>query len=248
MRRLLPEPGEADPLADYLAAARPTPADRPWVVVGMITSLDGGSTAADGRSGGLGGPADQEVLRAVRGIADVVVAGGGTVRAERYGPVRISDEVRAAREAAGRSTDPPRLAVVSGSLDLDPDAPCFTDAPVRPVVFTSQEAPDDAVAAFREVADVRVAGADSVDPGRAMASLHDDGARVVLSEGGPSWNGTLASADLVDELCLTISPRIAGGDSRRIVNGATSGDRPFDLVSLLAADEMLFGRWVRRRD
>lgn len=245
MRRLLPEPGEADPLTDYLAAPRPAPPDRPWVVVGMVTSLDGASTAGDGRSGGLGGPADKEVFRAVRAIADVVMAGGGTVRAEEYGPVRIAREVREAREAAGRSTDPPRLAVVSGSLDLDPDAPCFTDAPVQPIVFTTERADDAAVAAFRDRADIRVVGVDTVDPAAALASLQRDGAGVVLSEGGPHWNGTLVSADLVDELCLTISPQVAGGDSARIAAGGSVGDRRYELASLLIADDMLIGRWVR---
>ena len=245
VRRLLPEPGTADPLTDYLAVDRPAPDGRPWVVVGMITTLDGAS-ATDGTSGGKGGPADSELLRAVRGIADAVVVGAGTVRAEDYGPLKHGDQVREARAAAGRSTDPPRLVIVSGSLGVTPDLRVFDGAPVPPLVCTSERAAADDIEALDPVAEVLVAGDETVDVHAMLARLHADGVEVVVCEGGPTMNAAMVDAGVVDEWCVTVAPLIAGGDSQRIVSGAAPGDGEYELESLLTADSLLFGRWVRR--
>ncbi len=239
-----PTADDVDPVPAYLAAERLRPAGRPWVTVGMIASIDG-ATASEGRSGALGGPADMAVFRAVRALADVVLVAAGTVRAEGYGPIRFSDDVRAARLAAGRGTEPPRLAVVSARLDLDPDAALF-DAAVPPLVFTTEDADEERVDALRPVAEVRRIGTGGrVDLAAALGSLADDGAAVVVCEGGPSLNGALVDADVVDEICLTTGPLLVGGDSRRIVHGAAPDPTRYSLASLLTEDDLLFARWVR---
>lgn len=247
MRQLLPLPGDVDPVAAYLAAPRPAPAGRPWVTVGMVSSLDG-ATAVGGRSGALGGEPDRTVFRAVRAIADVVLVGAGTVRAEGYGPVRLSEATLAARVEAGRSADPPRLAIVSASLDLDLRR--AADGPVRPLVLTTEDAPERRRAALAELAEVRAYGYGRVDLAAALGDVGADGARVVVCEGGPALNAALAEADLVDEWCLTLAPAVVGGDSRRVVDGAPelggAGQR-LELVSLLEEDGVLLGRWLRRR-
>ncbi|HSP02545.1 MAG TPA: dihydrofolate reductase family protein, partial [Acidimicrobiales bacterium] len=148
MRQLLPVPGDVDPIAAYLAAPRPAPAARPWVALSMVTSLDG-ATAVGGRSGPLGGEPDRAVFRAVRAIADVVLVAAGTARTERYGPVRLSAPTAAARAEAGRSADPPRLVVVSGSLDLDLSR--AAEGPVRPLVLTTEDADPTRRAALEEL-------------------------------------------------------------------------------------------------
>ena len=121
------------------------PADRPWVLVNMVASLDGAITIAD-RSGGLGGPADKAMFSALRGVADVVMAGAGTVRAEGYGPARPSDAVRAVRRARGQA-EVPRIAVVTRSLDLDLATPLFTEAVEPTIVITCASADRDRQAA-----------------------------------------------------------------------------------------------------
>lgn len=244
MRQLLPEPGTVDPLTSYLAASRPAPPRRPWVTVGMISTIDGASHT-DGRSGGLGGPADAELLRAVRGVADAVIVGAGTVVAEDYGPLRHSEEVRQARLAAGRSTDPPRLVIISGSLSIGPESRVFADPPVPPLVCTSARATPTSIAALDGVAEVLVMGEASVDLAAALAHLRHDGAAVVVSEGGPTLNGALVDAGVVDEWCVTLAPAVVGGDSSRIVRGAAPDPTEYDLTSLLTADGLLFGRWTR---
>lgn len=228
----------------HAAAARPAPAGRPWVLLNMVASTDG-ATALAGRSGGLGGPADHATFRAVRAVADVIVAGASTVRAESYGPPRTSAELQAMRIARGQAPFP-RLAVVTRSLDLDPTSEMFTAAPEPPLVLTGRGAPAERHAALGHVAEVHEVGDDGVDLAAALALLGDLGARTVLCEGGPALNGQLLAADLVDELNLTIAPVLAAGRSARAAHGAIEVARPLALAHLWEHEGELLARYVRR--
>jgi riboflavin biosynthesis pyrimidine reductase len=203
----------------------PVAAGRLPVRLNMIASVDGATTLA-GVSGGLGGPADHALFTVLRSLAEVVLVAAGTVRAERYGP----------------SSTP--VAVVSRSLRLDWDAPFFTAQVARPLVVTVAQAPAAQRARATAVADVVVAGDRDVDMARALAAVPDRGHQAVLAEGGPTLNGQLARAGLLDELCLTLSPRLAGGEAKRILDGpsleAAAGLR---LCSLCEQDEFLFLRY-----
>jgi riboflavin biosynthesis pyrimidine reductase len=247
MRRLWPEAGEVDDVAALVAAeARPAPPDRPWVLVNMVASLDGAITV-DGRSGGLGRPADKAMFSALRAVADLVLVGAGTARAEGYGPARPSEATQAARLRRGQAAVP-RIAVVTGSLDLDLASPLFSDATARTIVVTHQQADPARRAAAAQVADVVVAGSGAVDLAAALRSLRDLGASVVACEGGPRLNGDLVAADLVDEWDLTVSPLLVGGDSGRAAAGAGHPDgRELVLDRVLEGDGLLLTRWVRAR-
>lgn len=214
-----------DPADVY--ADLPAVAGRPAVRLNMIASLDGAATVG-GRSGGLGGPADHRVFAALRGLADVVLVAAGTVRAERYGPSKVP------------------LAIVTRSCALDLDAPLFTKG-ARAIVLTVATAPPAAVVAARKVADVLIAGERSVDLGVALRLLGDAGHRNVLAEGGPSLNAQLAAADLVDELCLTVAPYLAGGDARRILTGTPVNMTRFGLHTICEDSGYLFVRLRRGR-
>ena len=247
MRQILPTAAaDVDPLALYTDDERPAPADRPWLLVGMIASVDGGTTLGD-VSGPLGGAADKKVFGAVRATADVILVGSATVRAERYGPPRTTEETRRVRRDHGRRPTP-RLALLSGRLDVDLDSPVFTDADpdARPIVVTAEQAPADRRSAAADVAEVVVAGERHVDIPAALGQLRRAGVEVVLAEGGPGLNGHLLAADVVDEVCLTISPLLAGGDSRRIVHdAANTGPEALRLDRVLEEDGLLFLRYVR---
>ncbi|HVN51042.1 MAG TPA: pyrimidine reductase family protein [Acidimicrobiales bacterium] len=246
MRQLVPEPiGEVDPDDLYPADARPAPAGRPWVLLNMVVSVDG-ATAVQGRSDGLGGPADRAVFSTLRAIPDVVLAGAGTVRAEGYGPPRTSEAHRDARLARGQAAFP-RLAIVSGRLELDARAELFTATPTRPIVITAGSAPDDRRAALAEVADVVVAGDERVDLAAALRELRARDAAVVLCEGGPMVNAQLLAAGMVDEVCVTIDPSLVGGSSARMIAGVgPSAPETLRLDRLLEADGVLLARYVRR--
>lgn len=246
MRRLLP-PDDGHPVdldRAYGDTTRTTPAERPWVLANMVSSTDGG-TAVAGVSGPLGGPADQQVFAAIRAVPDVILVGAGTVRAERYGPPRLNDERRRRREQAGRSPVP-RLAIVTGRLDLDLDTPLFTEAEQPPLLLTGAGAAPDAVRAAEAVAQVVVADTALVSAAAALGTLHELGVQTVLCEGGPTLLGQLVAAGTVDELCLTFAPLLVAGGSRRITNGpAPPAPVGLTLVHVLEEDGTLFLRYLR---
>jgi 5-amino-6-(5-phosphoribosylamino)uracil reductase len=246
MRQLFPAAVEAvDVSSVYANDGRPTPPGRPWVVTNMVTSIDG-ATVVDGVSGSLGGPADKEVFAALRAMADVVLVAAGTVRAERYGPPRLPDALVSARVARGQAAVP-RLAIVTARLDLDLGAALFTDAVVPPLILTVEQADAARRQAASAVAEVVVLGDASVDLVGALGWLRaEQGASVVLSEGGPSLLGALAAADVIDVVCWTISNKVVAGDSPRMAHGAGADPpRAMHLARVLESDGMLFMRYVR---
>ena len=249
MRRLWPDPLDDIEVDALIAAeARPTPTGRPWLLVNMIGSLDGAITV-DGRSGQLGRPADRAVFSALRAVADVVLAGAGTVRAERYGPARPTPQQRADRRARGQAEVPP-IAVVTRSLELDLTASLFTsDAGPRPIVLTCGAAPAERRAAVAEVAEVVIVGETTVDLPGACAALAERGAGVVTCEGGPRLNGDLVADDLIDEWSLTLAPVLTGSDAARATVGPTPPEpRELVLDRLLEGDGLLLARWLRLRE
>jgi riboflavin biosynthesis pyrimidine reductase len=224
-------------------------AGRPWVRANMIASVDGASDL-NGVSGGLGGPADRLLFGVQRSLADVILVGAGTARAEKYGPARPSPLLAGRR--AGRPATPP-IAVLSARLDLDPDAPLLTQAPsdAQTIVLTAEAAPPAKRAAIARHARVIVAGTDRVTASAAIRALAGLGHGRILSEGGPGLLGQIAAGGQLDELCLTVSPVLAGGQARRILAGGPAGDlapglpQALALAHVLSDGAYLFCRYVR---
>lgn len=244
--RLLPAPSRPLDDEDLLTLFAADDRGAPHVRANAVTSVDG-SASVDGLSGGLGGPADLLVFDLLRRLCDVVVVGAGTVRSEGYGPMRLHDADVAWRRAHGLP-DHPVLAIVSASLALDPAASMFADAPVRPLVITSDEAPRQARVGLEEVADVVTCGAHRVDPRLLVAALVARGLPRIHSEGGPSLLADLVEADLVDEICVTTSPTLVAGSGPRIVAGSGPGAaRGMRLDHLLESEGTLLARYTRRR-
>jgi riboflavin biosynthesis pyrimidine reductase len=220
---------------------------RPWVRANMVASADGAASVA-GRSAGLSSEADRQLFSVLRSLADVILVGAGTARAEKYRAVTEDEAWPQLR--AGRTATPP-IAVVTRSLDLDPGSPLLNTAPAdaRTIVLTTERAPAGRRADMARHADVAVTGQDSVSPAAAIAALAERGHRRILVEGGPHLLGQIAAAGLLDELCLTVSPLLAGGRAGRILGG--DGEVPaaqagLELAHLLADDGFLFCRYVRR--
>jgi riboflavin biosynthesis pyrimidine reductase len=223
VRQLFPFPVDSvDPLSVY--GPLPVAEGRPSVRLNMIASIDG-ATAVSGVSGSLGGSEDRQLFSVLRSLADAVLVAAGTLRAEKYGPGTLP------------------IAVVSRSCDLDWRSPFFTEATHRPVVITVADAPAIDRAIAETVADVVIAGTDNVDLRVAIQALGERGLRSVLAEGGPSLNDQLASAGLLDELCLTLSPTLVGGDAKRILSGTgPTVPRRLTLCSVCEHDGFLFLR------
>jgi riboflavin biosynthesis pyrimidine reductase len=243
VRRLWPDPGvlDDDALRDAYAPDR----GRACLRTNFVTSLDG-AVEIDGHSRGLSSDVDQAVFHVLRAHTDAVLVGAGTMRQEGYRAVRSPEPVGARRRATGLA-EHPTLVIVSGSLlGLDPTAEVLTKAPVRPIVLTHEAAPADRRAALAAVADVVSCGPDSVDLATGIAELHRRGLGQLLCEGGPHLFGALLAADLVDELCLTMSPQLAGPGSGRIIAGDTRAvPLGLRLVQLIGAGDELFTRYAR---
>lgn len=218
MRRLFPDAADTvDPAAAYADARRRRHDGRPWTMVNMIASLDGAVTI-DERSGELGGRADQQVFRVLRDLADLILVGAGTVRAERYGPPARAGQ---------------RIAVVSRSAELDWSSALFTSG--AGLVVTTEDGPDVPVDSVR-------AGRGSVDLVAALAQLPGD---VVLCEGGPSLNGDLITDGVVDEWCQTLSPMLVAGAAGRASRSAAAQPTTFEVAHVLEDDGFLFLRALR---
>ena len=241
MRMLYPDAvAVVDPAVVY--ADLPLKEHRPCVRLNMIVSVDGG-TSWGGVSGALGGSADKALFSVLRSLADVVLVAAGTMRAENYGPARLTEDVQAVRRGRGQRSVPP-IAVVSRSCRMDWDAPFFKDAVERPVVVTVAAAAESDRARAAEVADVIVVGEHDVDLAAALDELGVRGAANVLAEGGPTLNGDLARADLLDELCVTLSPTLASGDAKRIISGSTLHQlRGLRLHTICEDGDFLFLRY-----
>lgn len=239
LRQLLPA-GQGDP---DLAALYAYP-DGPWLRANMVSSVDG-AASLKGASAGLSSDTDRRLFALLRTLSDVIVVGAATVRTERYKPARFNEAWSGLR--AGRTPTPP-IAVITRSLDLDPDSPLITAAPAdaRTIVITTAQAPADIRAALEPDADVIVAGEEGVDFTAAVAALAERGHRRLLAEGGPHLLGELLAAGLLDELCLTIGPLLAGPGPGRIVAGGDAASLPLDLAHVLAEDGFLFCRYTRK--
>ena len=242
MRLLWPESRPVDP--DALIGLYALDRSRPAVRVNFVSSLDGAVTVM-GASGGLSGPADKLVFGMLRMHCDALLVGAGTVGNEGYHAVRLDPERRRWRLEHGLAEYPP-LIVVSQALNLNPAHQALAEAPVRPIVLTSHAAPERNRTALAEVAEVLVFGENEVDFAAALAELRGHGLGQVLCEGGPHLMGALTAADLVDDLCLTLAPLLAGPGAGRITAGGPSpAPRRLELCHVLAADGMLLTRYGR---
>ncbi|HEY1285381.1 MAG TPA: dihydrofolate reductase family protein [Solirubrobacterales bacterium] len=242
MRRLTPDPGPTT-IEQQLDLYRPweePPAERPHVAVNFAATVDGRATIA-GVSGPIGSETDTAMLVGLRTRVDAVMIGAGTMRAERYGRPVSSQERRERRERIGLPHDP-LMVIVSGRLDLPWDAPLFTEGRGRVLIFTASEAEPPETATTVRI--VRHEG--RVNLVAALLHLRDErGVRALLCEGGPRLHAQLQAAGLVDDLFLTIAPKITGGDAPRIIEGELPDVAPLSLSWLLEEDGELFARYER---
>ncbi|MFM2182867.1 MAG: hypothetical protein RJB61_1161 [Actinomycetota bacterium] len=217
MRRLFPHPEADISVADACAGDRPRHPNRPWVSLCMVSSIDGSTSVAE-NSRALSNPVDQQVLLTLRSLADVVLVGARTVRADGYGPPRA---------------DGPLFVVVSRSADFTFEERFWQSD--RVMLLLPADGPSVPVRSLR-------VGHGTPDLARAVASFD---AATVLAEGGPTVNGLLTAADLVDEVNVTWSPRLAGGDGGRLTRGAPEAVRSLRLDHLYEDDGFLFARYLR---
>ncbi|HEV2874087.1 MAG TPA: dihydrofolate reductase family protein [Thermoleophilaceae bacterium] len=240
MQLLYPEHGDTSPeqLASGLRLGDMPRPERPYLVVNMVSSLDGKATI-DWRTRGLSTELDRQLFHHLRTQADAVMVGAGTVRIERYGRMAKSDELRDKREREGLSRDPLAV-IVSARLDLSADLPLLNEPEQRVLIATGSDATLPGLGEQVEYARV------GDDLPLLMARLREQhGVRSVLCEGGPTLNSHLLAAGLVDELFLTLNPKLAGGAAALTIVAGRELVEPaeLELVSVAEGGGDLFTRW-----
>lgn len=213
------------------------------VRVNMIFSADG-AAAFGGRAGPLSSESDQELLQILRGFADVVLVGAGTARAENYGPVQLTETQQAMRHREGR-VKPPPVAVISRTGELPARLVSSPDQPA--LLVTSAQAAARHNRAGEQPCGVLVAGEESVDVARAVKLLGDHGLSRVLCEGGPTLLDELVHSDVVDEICVTLAPKLAANQptGRRPEPSRLPVPTTLCLEHALVCDDYLFTKYRR---
>lgn len=242
MRQLLPRPDPDFDLTSLMARQeRVPPEGRPWVMANMVMSTDG-AYSVHGRSAGLAGPADKAVFHTLRAAADAILVAAGTARDERYRRPVTRPELLPLRRAAGVA-DNPRLVVLSRSLDIPVDQPFLGGGGEVPLVLHPAAAEPSRVPAGVEL---RECGPDGgVDLAAALRSLRSDGIEQVMCEGGPNLLGQLRRLDLIDELFLTLSPTLVGGEDVGLLGPVEPQPQRLSLHRLLEEDDFLFMTYRR---
>jgi riboflavin-specific deaminase-like protein len=219
---------------------------RPYVVLNMTSTVDGRASVA-GRSGGIGNRADRELFHGLRAAVDAVMAGAGTVRTERYGRIIAEEASRRLRRERGRSEEP-LACIVSGRLSLPSELPLLAEPAARVVVVTASTATLPGVAAHVDY--VRSPPVGGLQLGAALRELKERfGVRTLLCEGGPHLNSELLDGGLVDELFLSLAPKLAGGDQGsgeqlRILAGEEFDPLlELELIEALESGSQLFLRY-----
>ncbi|GAB2974764.1 dihydrofolate reductase family protein [Nocardioides montaniterrae] len=226
---------------DDLLAAYPWPDGERWVRAMMLTTLDGAAAGPDGLSGSLGSEADMRVFNTARRLADAVLVGAQTLRAERYTPMVAKERDAALRSAAGQ-LDAPVVAVVSGSLDLPWDLPIWQESAQRPLVITDRDAPSARRTTAEQYADLAVL--DATTPEAILDALTQRGLQRIVCEGGPRLLLDLTAAGLVDELDITVAPLMAGTGETPHTSVLATPHR-FDLAHALMSEGFLMNRYVK---
>jgi riboflavin-specific deaminase-like protein len=243
MQRLYPDPAPTttEQQLDIYRPWEEPGEDRPLVAVNFAATVDGRATIG-GVSGPIGSSTDTAMLTGLRTRFDAVMIGAGTMRAERYGRLIADQEVRQRRERTGLPPDP-LMVIVSGRLDLPWDAPLFTAGEGRVLIFTASEAEPPETATSLQI----VRHKDFVNIVEALRQLRaEHGIRALLCEGGPGLHNQLQGAGFVDDLFLTIAPKLAGGDAPRIIEGDLPAVTELRLAWLLQEGSELFARYRRR--
>lgn len=217
------------------------PPGQRWVRANFVATLDGAAQGPDHRSGSISGAADKRAFALLRALADVILVGAGTARAEKYGPAEIRAEFAAIRKAHGHVETTPPIAVVTDSLDLP--QPLLEDP--RTLLFVPRRRAEECDELTDRV-QVIYSGDDWVDVAQVLDVLDQRGYRRISCEGGPGFFAELVAQDLIDELCLTIAPLLLPGEALRVTHGPEI-QQPvrMRLAGLCEDDGFLFSRWHR---
>ena len=213
-----------------------------WTRAMMLTTLNGAIAGPDGVSGSISTVTDRLIFSEVRRLAEAVLVGAGTIRAERYKPMRARPEHQDARAAAGLRPAPV-VVIVSGSLDLPWEEPLFHESAQQPIVLTHVHDPSsDALRRARAGADVEQLR--SLDAPSIIDALRARGHLRIVCEGGAQLLTQLSAADRIDEYDITLAPLLTGV-GHGIVDGPVGEVKRLDLAQAIADEGFVFAKYLR---
>lgn len=213
------------------------PHDVTWVRAQMISSIDGACTGADGRSGSLGTPADLEFFIHSRAAADIIIVGAGTARTEGYGPVELNKHTQQQRTNAGLQALP-HLAIITTTGNVPPA--------IRQCPRSLFICPDTAVPQLHDhniTPEKIISLPGNVTPLAVRSALAQQGFRRQLCEGGPHILQEWLSAQAIDDLFLTTSPKLTGGTGLRIAQGPDT-EHHARVGHIIISNDTVHTRWV----
>ena len=213
-----------------------------WTRAMMLTTLDGAIAGADGLSGSISSATDRLIFSEVRRLADAVLVGAGTIRAERYNPMKARPEYQAARTAAGMKSAPV-VVIVSRSLDLPWQDPLFHESAQQPIVLTGAHDPSSSELK-RAHAHADVQQIPDLEASTIIGAVHARGLSRIVCEGGPTLLTQMAAADLIDEYDITLAPILAG-NGHGIVDGPLGEIPRLHLAQAITDDGFVFAKYVR---
>lgn len=224
-----------------IAAAYPWP-DGPWTRAMMLTTLNGAVAGSDGVSKSISSPTDRLIFEETRRLADAVLVGAGTIRAERYSPM-VADPAHQQARAEDGLLPAPVVAIVSRTLDLPWQDGLFGESSQRPIVLTGvHDAASPALRAARGHADViELPG---IDAAAMIGALRGRGLNRIVCEGGPALLAQLVEADLIDEYDIAVAP-ILSGTGQGIVSGPLTATKRLQLAQLISAEGFIFTKYLR---
>ncbi|MFN8016325.1 MAG: dihydrofolate reductase family protein [Acidimicrobiia bacterium] len=208
--------------------------------INMVESLDGVFTI-DGRAKKLSSDIDRKTFQIMRQHADVLLVGADTVRKENYSAPKFNDEIKQKRKSKGISPHLP-LALISSTANFDFESALF-QGDEKTIIFTTNEAVSNHIE-HHKIAEFIGCGKDKVDLSNAVNVLIEKGYKNILCEGGPTINAQLLENNLIDELCLAISPQIVQGTTPTIFNGPVlNNPAKCKPTHMFTQDDFLFMRY-----
>jgi riboflavin-specific deaminase-like protein len=197
---------------DFLLETMPENQNRPRITINMAMSADGKTSSYRRETFSLGSPEDRHLMDVLRAKSDAVIVGARTLSLDGWA-IRVRDtKIRRKRIAQKRGPHPLNV-VVTTDLNLPARAEFFTYPHTKKLIITTTVAPSNRIRRFQRLAEVIVLPRKRIRALDTVRVLSERGIKNVLVEGGGTLNYSFFRDKLVDEMYVTLTPRVLGGVS-----------------------------------
>jgi riboflavin-specific deaminase-like protein len=217
----------------------------------MAMSLDGKITTYRREEISLGTEHDRRFMDELRAEADAVIVGSGTVKHDGYPILMRYKDLESKRIESGLPPHPINI-TLSRSLRIPSTRPFFRHADTEKIIFTTRAAPAARIKRFSKLAEVVVLPGRSLSPSAVLAQLQERKMKRVLMEGGGELHFAFVKEGVVDDIYITLTPRLIGGtESPTVLDGKgflAARHLRLELVSTRRVGDELFLKYSFVRD